>query len=56
LHPTNGQKQLSLVVELRKLKEAEEEGDPIGGPGVSIWTPEISQTLDHQTGSIHQLL
>jgi hypothetical protein len=21
-----------------------------------IWNPEISQTLDHQTGSIHQLI
>jgi hypothetical protein len=27
LHPTNGQKQLILVVELGRLKEAEEEGD-----------------------------
>jgi hypothetical protein len=35
-HPTNGQKQLIPVVELGKLKEAEEKGDSIGGPSVSI--------------------
>ena len=49
LHPINGQKQLAPVVELGK-------GDSVGGPAVSIWTPEISQTLDHQTDSIHQLI
>jgi hypothetical protein len=34
LHPTNGQKQLIPVVELGRLIEAEEEGDPVGGPAV----------------------
>jgi hypothetical protein len=38
------------------MKEAEEEGIPIEGPAVSIWTPKISQTLDYQPGSIHQLI
>jgi hypothetical protein len=36
LHPTNGQKQLTPVVELGRLKEAEEKGDPVGRPAVSI--------------------
>jgi hypothetical protein len=36
LHPTNGQKQLTPVVKLGKLKEAEEKGDSVGGPAVSI--------------------
>jgi hypothetical protein len=35
LHPTNGQKQLTPVVELGKVKEAEEKGDPVGGSAVS---------------------
>jgi hypothetical protein len=39
-----------------KLEEAEEEGNPVGQPAVSTWIPEISQTLDHQPGSIHQLI
>jgi len=39
-----------------KLEEAEEEGNPVGGPAVSIWISETSQTLDHQAGSIHQLI
>ena len=34
-----------------RLKEAEEKGNPVGRPAVSIWTPEISQTLDHQIGT-----
>jgi hypothetical protein len=38
------------------MKDAEEKGDPVGGPTVSIWTPEISQILDHQKDSIHQLI
>jgi hypothetical protein len=39
------------------MEEPEEEGVPAGGPAVSInLDPEISQTLDHQTGSIHQLI
>jgi hypothetical protein len=36
LHPTNGQKQLTPVVELGRLKEAEEEGNPVGEPAISI--------------------
>jgi hypothetical protein len=36
LHPINGQKQLAPVVELGRLKEAEEKGDPVGGPTVSF--------------------
>jgi hypothetical protein len=46
-----------------KMEEVEEEGDPVGGPAVSInlnplppASPEISKTLDHQPGSIHKLL
>jgi hypothetical protein len=39
------------------MKEVEEEGDLVEGPAVSInLDPEISQTLDHQPGSIHQLI
>jgi hypothetical protein len=37
LYPTNGQKLLLPVVELGKnLEEAEEEGNPVRGPAVSI--------------------
>jgi hypothetical protein len=37
LYPANGQKQLTPVVELEKAeKEAEEKGDPVGRPAVSI--------------------
>jgi hypothetical protein len=40
-----------------KLKEAEEEGDPVEDQQSPLtWTSEISQTLDHQPGSIHQLI
>ena len=47
LYSTNGQKLLTPVLE--RLKESEEEGDPVGGPVVSInLEHEISQTLDHQ--------
>jgi hypothetical protein len=57
LHPTNGQKQLTSVVELGKLKEAEEKKDSVGGPAVLInLDPEIFQTLDHQTDSVPQLI
>ena len=34
--PPNGLKQLTPVVELGKLKDAEAEGSPVGGPAVSI--------------------
>jgi hypothetical protein len=40
LHPTNGQKQLNPGWNREKLKEAEEKGEPVGGPAVSI-------NLDH---------
>jgi hypothetical protein len=36
LHPTNGQKQLTPVVDLGSLRKAEEKGDSVGGPAVSI--------------------
>jgi hypothetical protein len=37
-----------------KLEEAEEEGDPFEDQQSQLtWTPRISQTLDHQPGSIH---
>jgi hypothetical protein len=40
----------------KKLKEPEE-GNPVGGPAVSInLDPEKSQTLEHQPGSILQVL
>jgi hypothetical protein len=41
---------------IREKLEAEEASYPVGGPAVSTWTPDISQTLDHQPGSIHQLI
>jgi len=38
------------------LEEAEEEGNTVGGPAVSInLDPKISQKLDYQPGSINQL-
>jgi hypothetical protein len=46
-----------LLLNYRRLKKAEEKGDLVGGPAVSInLDPKISQTLDHQTDSIHQLI
>jgi hypothetical protein len=43
------------VVELGKSwKKLRRRVDSVGGPAVSTCTPEISQTLDHQPGSIHQ--
>jgi hypothetical protein len=36
LHPTNGQKKLTPVVEYWRLKEAEKKVDPVGGPSASI--------------------
>jgi hypothetical protein len=38
-----------------RLKE-DMEGNPVGRPAVSVWNPEISQTLDHQPVSIHQVI
>ena len=39
-----------------KLKETEEEINPVGGLDVSInMDPEFSQMLDNQNGSLHQL-
>lgn len=37
-------------------EEAEEEGDPIRRPAVSIWTVAVSKTLDYKTDSIHHLI
>jgi hypothetical protein len=55
LHPTNGQKLLTPVVELGK--GPEEEGNHVGGPAVSInLDPQIYQTLDHQLGHINKLI
>jgi hypothetical protein len=56
LHPTNGQKQLTPVVELWKLKEAEEKGNPVGEQVNLDPPPKIFQTLDHQTVSIYKLI
>jgi hypothetical protein len=40
-----------------ELKEAEEDGNQVGGSAVSInLEPHISQTLDHHPSSIHQLI
>jgi hypothetical protein len=47
-YPTNGEKQLTPVIELGKAEENQQ--------SQLIWTPEISQTLDQQTDSIHQLI
>jgi hypothetical protein len=52
----NEQKQMIPLVELGKAEKAEEKSSPVGGPTVSIWTPETSQTVDHQTDSRHQLI
>jgi hypothetical protein len=42
---------------MEKLEEAEEVDDPVGEPAVSVnLDPENFQTLDHQLGSIHQLI
>jgi hypothetical protein len=40
------------------VKETEEESGPMGRPAISINLDprEISQTLNHQPGSIHQLI
>jgi len=49
------QKLLTLAVELGKVEEIEKQGNPVEHQAVSIIVdPEISQTLDHQPGSIHQ--
>jgi hypothetical protein len=58
LHPSSGKKQLTPVTELgeswKKLRGRvtlyEDQQSQL------IWTPEISQTLDHQSGNIHQLI
>jgi hypothetical protein len=36
LHPIIGQKQLTPVVELGRMKEAEEKDDSVGGPAVLV--------------------
>jgi hypothetical protein len=58
LHSTNGQKLLNPVVELgkswkklrRRANLSEDQQSQL------IRNPESSQTLDHQPGSIHQLI
>jgi hypothetical protein len=45
-----------LLLNWGRWKEAEKKDNPVGGPAVSIWTPEISLTLDHQTFGIFQLI
>jgi hypothetical protein len=58
LQPTNGQKQLTPVVELGKGEKKLRRRGILQEDQQSqlIWTPKISQTLDHQTDSIHQLI
>jgi hypothetical protein len=57
LQQTNGQKLLTPVVELGKSRRKLKEGYPVGDQQSQLtWIPEISQTLDHQPGSIHQLI
>jgi hypothetical protein len=49
--------QLAPVVELGKDKRSWGEGWPCRRTSSQlIWTPKISQTLDHQTGNIYQLI
>jgi hypothetical protein len=55
LHPINGVKHPCGWIR-EKLEEAEEEGNPVGDQQSQlIWTSKISETLDHQPDSIHQL-
>jgi hypothetical protein len=43
--------------ERQERKKEAEKGDPVEDQHFQlIWTPEISQTLDHQPGCIHQLI
>ena len=58
LHPINGQKLLTLVVELgKRWKKLRRRATMCGDQQSQLtWTPEISRTLDHQPGSIHQLI
>lgn len=56
MQPTNGQNMLNHCLIGEKLKETEEEINPVGGLDVSInMDPEFSQMLDNQNGSLHQL-
>jgi hypothetical protein len=58
LYPTNGKKLLTPVVELGKKKRKLRRRPTLQEDQQSqlTWTPKISQTLDHQPGSIHQLI
>jgi hypothetical protein len=58
LHPNNGQKQLTPVLELGKDERSWGGGRPCRRTSSLniIWTPDIFQTLDHQTDSIYQLI
>ena len=58
-HPTNGLKSGTPMVELGKSwKKLRREGDPIGIPAIStnLDPQDLSDTLRHQPGSIHQLI
>jgi hypothetical protein len=58
LHPTNEKKLLIPVVELgkgwKKLRKRMTLNE--NHKSQLTWTPKFSQTLDHQTGSINQLI
>jgi hypothetical protein len=58
LHPTNGQKLLTPVIELGKGRKKLRRKTTLWEEPQSqlTWTPEISQTLNHQPGSIQQLI
>ena len=45
-----------LLLNYERLKEAEEKCNCAGEPAVSIWTPKISQIVDHKTDNIYQLI
>jgi hypothetical protein len=57
LHATNGQKMVTLVVELGKSRKMRRRVTLLADQQSQItWTPEISQTLDYQSSSMHQLI
>jgi hypothetical protein len=58
LHQTNGQKQLTSVVELGKVERNWGKGWPCRRTNSLNYSgpPEIFHTLDHKTDSIHQLI
>jgi hypothetical protein len=54
--PNQWTEQLNPVVELGKAERSWGERLPYRRTGSLNWTPEIFQTLDHQTDSIHQMI